>query len=453
MFRRSSEIVPVSSPSWWWTSIGGPPAPRPALEGDRDCDVCIVGGGYTGLWTAYALRRADPSLDVVVLEAEHVGFGASGRNGGWVLGELSTGQRLRREAGPAGVEALQRAVERTVDEVVAVCAEERIDCDLVRGGTLTVAQAATEHERLRAGGHGELLDAAAARARVNVAGVKGARYFGACARVQPAKLVAGLAGAVERRGAIVHEHSTAVEIAPGRVRTPGGTLRARWVVRATEGYTARLPGLRRAMLPVNSSMVVTEPLGDDVWAAIGWEGCETLLDGAYAYCYLQRTADGRIAIGGRGVPYRFGSRTDTAGELADGTAPALRRRLERLFPGLRGVGLDGAWAGVLGVRRDWGASVHCDRDSGMCWAGGYAGEGVAASNLAGRTLADLIVGRDTELTRLPWVGHEAREWEPEPLRYLAVHAMYATLRTADAIEARTRRQSRLAALAEVLSGR
>ena len=142
MFRRSSEIVPVSSPSWWWTSIGGPPAPRPALEGDRDCDVCIVGGGYTGLWTAYALRRAGPSLDVVVLEAEHVGFGASGRNGGWVLGELSTGQRLRRQAGPAGVEALQRAVERAVDEVVAVCAEEDIDCDLVRGGTLTVAQAA-----------------------------------------------------------------------------------------------------------------------------------------------------------------------------------------------------------------------------------------------------------------------------------------------------------------------
>src|SRR5207247_4645193 len=189
-------------------------------------------------WTAYALRRADPSLEVVVLEREHVGFGASGRNGGWVLGELSTGARLRRAAGPAGMAALRRAIEDAVDDVVTTCAEEGIDCDLVKGGTLTVAQTVPEHERLLAGGHGELLDAAAARARVTVAGLRGARYFGACARVQPAKLVAGLAAAAERRGVVIHERTPAVEIAPGRVRTARGTVRAPWVVRATEGYTA-----------------------------------------------------------------------------------------------------------------------------------------------------------------------------------------------------------------------
>ena len=153
-------------------------------------------------------------------------------------------------------------------------------------------------------------------------------------------------------------------------------------MRATEGYTAALPGLERALLPLSSSMIVTEPLDADTWAQIGWEGCETLDDAAHAYIYAQRTADGRIAIGGRGRPYRFGSSTDRAGEIPDATVRQLRARLVRLFPVLRDVRLDGAWTGVFGVARDWAAAVHCDRDSGLCWAGGYAGEGVAAANLA-----------------------------------------------------------------------
>jgi len=131
----------------------------------------------------------------------------------------------------------------------------------------------------------------------------------------------------------------------------------------------------------------------------------------------------------------------------------LRARLTRLLPVLRDVRLDGAWVGVFGVARDWAAAVHCDRDSGLCWAGGYAGEGVAAANLAARTLRDLVLGRDTELTRLPWVGHRARAWEPEPLRWLAVQAVYGAFRTADALERRTGRQSRLATAADALAGR
>ena len=449
--------VPQRSPSWWWEDLGGPPPPRAPLEGDVEADVCVVGGGYTGLWTAYELRRADPSLSVVVVEREHVGFGASGRNGGWLVGDLSLGSRLRRTAGPEGVAALERAVAGTVDAVAAVCAEEGIDCDLVKGGSLTVAQNAPQLDRLArvAAGtlDGVLLDAAAAAGRVRVAGLRGALFTPHCARIHPAKLVRGLADAAERRGVRIHERTPALDVGSGRVRTPAGTVRARWVVRATEGYTAQLPGLRRALLPLNSAMVVTEPLDAATWAQLGWDGAETLLDGAHAYCYLQRTADGRVAIGGRGIPYRFGSHTDRAGEVAARTPEQLRARLTRLFPVLRGVRLDGAWAGVLGVRRDWAASVHCDRATGLCWAGGYAGEGVAAANLAARTLRDLILGHDTELTRLAWVGHDARAWEPEPLRWLAVHATYATLRTADAIESRTGRPSRLAALAEALSGR
>ena len=443
----------TDAPSWWWAHLGGLPAPRPPLDGDRQADVCIVGAGYTGLWTAYELLRADPSLAVVVLEREVAGFGASGRNGGWVLGEVSTGQRQRAEAGEAAVAALERAIQETVDEVGAACAREGIDCDFVKGGSLTVAQTEPQLARVRRAPRGALLDVDEATARVRVAGLRGARFTPHCARVQPAKLVRGLAAAVERRGGTIHERTAALDVAPRSVRTASGTVRARWVVRATEGYTTALPGLERALLPLSSSMIVTEPLDAATWAQIGWQGCETLDDAAHAYIYAQRTADGRIAIGGRGRPYRFGSSTDRAGEIPDATVRQLRARLTRLFPVLRDVRLDGAWSGVFGVARDWAASVHCDRDSGLCWAGGYAGEGVAAANLAARTLRDLILGHDTELARLPWVGHDARDWEPEPLRWLAVQTVYGAFRAADAIEDRTGRSSWLAGAAGALAGR
>jgi glycine/D-amino acid oxidase-like deaminating enzyme len=443
----------TDAPSWWWADLGGLPAPRPALDADREADVCVVGGGYTGLWTAYELLRADPSLEVAVLEREVAGFGASGRNGGWVLGAVSTGSRQRDAAGEAAVAALERAARETVDEVGAACAREGIDCDFVKGGSLTVAQTAPQLARLREASRGELLELDDAAARVRVARLRGARFTPHCARVQPAKLVRGLAAAIERHGATIHERTAALDIAPGSVRTAHGTVRARWIVRATEGYTAGLPGLERALLPLSSSMIATEPLDADTWAQIGWGGCETLDDAAHAYIYAQRTADGRIAIGGRGRPYRFGSGTDRAGEIPAATVRQLRARLVRLFPVLHDVRLDGAWTGVFGVARDWAAAVHCDRDSGLCWAGGYAGEGVAAANLAARTLRDLILGRDTELARLPWVGHHARGWEPEPLRWLAVQAVYGAFRAADAVEDRTGRPSRLATAAGALAGR
>jgi glycine/D-amino acid oxidase-like deaminating enzyme len=242
-------------------------------------------------------------------------------------------------------------------------------------------------------------------------------------------------------------------IAPGRAETALASVRARWVVRATEAYTARLPGLRRALVPMTSAMIVTVPLEPEAWQRIGWRGAECMLDGRRRYVYIQRTADGRIAIGGRGVPYRFGSRTDRAGEVAAGTADQLRERLVRLFEGLEDVRLDHAWAGVLGVARDWCPSVGADPATGLAWAGGYVGDGVSTTNLAGRTLRDLVLGRDTELTRLPWVGHRSPSWEPEPLRWLGIHGVYALYRRADREEERTQRPSRMAALADRVSGR
>jgi glycine/D-amino acid oxidase-like deaminating enzyme len=452
------------APSFWLDQLAPRPL-RPALTGERDADVCIVGGGFTGLWTAYELRRADPSLEVVVLEARHVGFGASGRNGGWVLGKLSgTPEAWAARGGTGAARAMVGAIQATVGEIGAAVEREGIDCDWEHGGTLIVAQSEPQLARLRDTRAAErrwlgdelaweLVDQPALESRLRVQGGRGGLFSPHCARVQPAKLVDGLARAAERAGATIHESSAVTAISSGTAQTEGGRVRARYVLRATEGYTADLPGEHRALLPMNSSMIVTEPLDDGAWATIGWKGAETLLDGSHLYTYSQRTADGRIAIGGRGVPYRFGSRTDREGPVPARTVEELRGRLRALFPSAAGVGVERAWHGILGVSRDWCPTVGLDRASGLGYAGGYAGEGVAASNLAARTLRDLVLGADTELSRLPWVGNPARKWEPEPLRFMGALGIYTLYRLADVQERRSDRESRIATLADRIAGR
>ena len=450
--------------SHWFAELG-PIAPRPSLPGDREADVCIVGAGLTGLWTAYELKRAAPELEVVVLEAQVAGFGASGRNGGWVLGELAgSSRRWIARAGQAGARAMTQAIHAAVDEVGAAVAREGIECDFVKGGTLALARSAPQLARQRARwsedlaeaiGHEDAvaLDAAQTRERVVVRGALGAVFSPHCARVQPARLVRGLADAAERAGATIFERTSVTRVDAGLARTARGVVRARHVVRATEGYTAHLPGYERRLLPMNSSMIVTEPLGAAVWAQLGWRGGETVRDDAHVFVYLQRTADGRIAIGGRGVPYRYGSQTDREGPVPAATVRELRGRLVSMFPACAGVRIDAAWHGVFGVARDWMPAVALDRVSGLAWAGGYVGEGVAAANLAGRTLRDLLLGRDSELTRLPWVGADARDWEPEPLRFLGARAVYRLYRTADRLESHRDRPSAIARVADLVAGR
>jgi glycine/D-amino acid oxidase-like deaminating enzyme len=205
---------------------------------------------------------------------------------------------------------------------------------------------------------------------------------------------------------------------------------------------------------MNSSMVVTEPLPAAFWEAVGWSGRETLGDMAHAYMYAQRTTDDRIALGGRGVPYRFGSRTDNDGLTAQKTVDQLRAILVDFFPAAAGVRIDHAWSGVLGVPRDWCSTVELDRETGLGLAGGYVGSGVTTTNLAARTLRDLVLRQDTELTALPWVNHRVRRWEPEPLRWIGVHGMYAAYHAADRQERGGRTTtSPIARVADAVSGR
>jgi glycine/D-amino acid oxidase-like deaminating enzyme len=452
--------------SFWWDSLGGPPPRRASLPTSIEADVCIVGGGFTGLWTAYYLKKADPGLEIVVAERAFVGYGASGRNGGWLSG-LMPGDRsiLAANGGVDSVRHLQQELHLAVDEVIGVCSTEGIEADIVKGGTLRLARSPIQLQRIRAGlaedrqwGVGPddawELDAIGLAERLRVDGALGAVYSPHCARIQPAKLVRGLARTVESMGVTIFEATPVESITPHRADTTFGRITARWVLRATEGYTAGLPGSRRDLLPVNSSMIVTEPLDPALWDVIGWDACETVGDAAHAYVYAQRTADGRIALGGRGVPYRYGSAVDRRGATSPDTAASLSRALHRLFPDTRETEIVHCWCGVLGVARDWCASINLDRGSGLGSAGGYVGDGVAAANLSGRTLAELVLDLRTPRTSIPWVGRHSPRWEPEPFRWLGVQALYALYRAADRREGdHATRTSRLATLADRVSGK
>ncbi|MGW8377939.1 FAD-binding oxidoreductase [Streptomyces sp. ODS28] len=456
--------MPLNGHVSFWHQQVGHPSRRAPLDGGMACDVCVVGAGLTGLWAAYYLKQAEPSLRIAVVEREFAGFGASGRNGGWLSAKLPVAPaRIAREHGTDAVRRMQRALEDTVDEALEVTRSEGIHCDAVKSGCLTVAHRPAHLPRLRAA-HDHAahwgardtrwLDAAELGERLRLDGALAAHFDPHCARVQPARLVRGLAATVEALGVRIFESTPVTELAAGRAVTPFGTVRARHVLRATEGFTSDLPGERRTWLPMNSSMIVTAPLPEEVWERIGWSGQELLGDIAHAFTYGQRTADGRIAVGGRGAPYRFGSHTDRSGRTAWRTVRALRDIVHRFFPDTARVPVEHAWSGVLAVPRDWCASVHYDPRSGLGSAGGYSGHGVSATNLAGRTLRDLVLERDSELTALPWVGHRTRAWEPEPARWLGVHGMYAAYRAADRAEnGRRVTTSPLARFADRISGR
>ncbi|KAB0266865.1 NAD(P)/FAD-dependent oxidoreductase [Microvirga brassicacearum] len=460
------EVKTNGNLSFWFADMGGVPDYRDPLPGDQHVDVCIVGAGFTGLWTAYYLKKADPNLRVVVVEREFAGFGASGRNGGFLQGGISwSREKYLSGSSRAGVIEMDRIMHESVEEIIRVTEAEGIDADVVRVDNLMVAATPAQWSRLKKkhrysidwqvpNERFELLGPDETKVRIRVKNALGSIASSGSARVQPAKLVRGLAAAVERLGVPIYEQTGVTLIESGRVTTSRGIVRAETIVRATEGFTAGISGLERLWLPLNSALIITEPLSDSTWDEIGWAGNELLGDNSHAYCYAQRTRKGRIAMGGRGVPYRFGSRIDQRGHTQHETIRKLHEILVRVLPQAQAARIDHAWCGVLGVPRDWCATVGLDWKTGIGWAGGYVGRGVSTSNLSGRTLCDLILRRDSRLVHLPWVNREVKQWEPEPLRWLGVHSMYQMYQFADRIEARGgTRTSWLASAANRLTGR
>lgn len=415
---------------------------RESLPGDTAVDVVIVGAGYTGLWTAYALKQADPSLRIAICEREVAGFGASGRNGGW-CSSLFAGHRDA---------AMQQAMFDTLDEIERVVSKEHIDCDWARGGTIDVATRPPHVERLqhelgvmRALGFGEehyrWLNADESRAIIGCTPNLGGLFFADCAAIHPAKLSRGLARVVEKLGVAIYEHTPATALAAGRVTTPHGIVRADVVVRATEAFSPALPGFERSVAPLYSLMIATEPLDDAFWSEAGLADRPTFADARHMVIYGQRTADNRIAFGGR-ARYHYGSRVapefDTDARIKD----RLHAILRELFPMLGDAAITHHWGGAVAVPRDWYPSVGFDRATGIAWAGGYVGDGVSTTNLAGRTIADLVLGHDTELVHLPWVDHRSPQWEVEPLRWLGISAGRWMIDSIDRAEARGKNPKR-----------
>ncbi|HVC66036.1 MAG TPA: FAD-binding oxidoreductase [Acidimicrobiales bacterium] len=453
-----ADLTPASGEAYrrlslWWDGLPGPLRIRPALDGDIEVDVAVVGGGLTGLWTAYYLSEADPGLSIAVLERDVAGFGASGRNGGWCSALFSVSEAtLDHRCGPGSGRSQRLAMQATVREVGRVVADEGIDCGFHQGGTVVLARtpaqlARTHHEitEARSRGVGEddlaFLGPEEARDRIGATGVLGGTYTPHCAAVDPARLVRGLADVVERRGVRLFEQTAATSLDPGVVTTERGTVRARTVVRATEGYTRTLAGRGRDVVPVYSLMIATEPLPASFWSGHGLAGRETFADHRHLVIYGQRTEDDRLAFGGRGAPYHFGSAIRPGYDRDDGVHEALRRTLVELFPELSGTAVTHRWGGPLGITRDWFSSVGMDPATRMAWAGGYVGDGLSTTNLAGRTLRDLIVGDATGLTALPWVNHRSRTWELEPFRYLGINAGLRLAGAADRAEERAGRET------------
>ncbi|MCA1782777.1 MAG: NAD(P)/FAD-dependent oxidoreductase [Dermatophilaceae bacterium] len=447
----------VRSPLWWETA-----APATAYQGDipQSVDVAIVGGGLTGLWTAYYLLEHRPDLTVLVLEAEHVGFGASGRNGGWVSAQWPVSpETVAGEHGRPATLDLLAALRETVDEVGARCAAEGIAAGFAKGGTLALVRSTAQMHRARAAvvssRQWELgtvwLDADATRERLAAEDVRGATFNPNCARVHPRRLVDGLAAAVVRRGGVIRERRRVGRLSRGLVVLEDGCrVSARHVLRATEAWTSRVPGHGRDIAPVYSLMIATEPLRAEQWATIGLAEREVFTDHGHVVIYGQRTVDDRIAFGGRGAPYHYSSQIRQDFDQEERVFADLARVLRTALPQLRDVAVTHTWGGPLGIARDWHPSVGYG--DGVGWAGGYVGDGVAATNLGGRTLADLVLGKDTRLTRLPWVGHRSPRWEPEPLRWLGINAGLRLAHLADREERRTGSPARLGNLLGRLTG-
>lgn len=442
------------------------------LAGDVDVDVAIIGAGLTGLWTARWLLACDPGLRVVVLERDTVGFGASGRNGGWCSALLPMSlTKIARSHGEAAAHRMQDAMHRNLDDIADFVGTDDVDCWFSRGGTISMARNPAQILRLgdeiremHEVGFDDTdyrwLGADEARTVCRATDVLGALWSPHCAAVHPLRLTHGVARAVVAGGGTIHEHTAVTGFEPGRVSTDHGTVRAEVVVRATEGYTSQLPNERRSLLPIYSLMIATDPIGSDVWAEIGLHGRPTFADGRHLIIYGQRTGDDRLAFGGRGAPYHFGSAIAPEFDTDDRVRDLLTSGLHDLFPVLcdAGVTVSHHWGGVLAAPRDWTCSVRYDRRTGIASAGGYVGDGLSTTHLAGRTLAALITDsdddRDRELIRLPWVGHRSRKWEPEPVRWLGVNAARAAARRADRDEARTGRTSRVwGGLVDTLLGR
>jgi len=440
-----------AEPRPFWTARLPPREPSPPVEGVVEADLCIVGGGFTGLWAALAAVEREPGRSVVLLEAETVAFGASGRNGGFLSASLTHGLENGLARFGDEMEALERLGLASFDALVADVARYGIDCDLEVNGDLEVALEPHEEAwlaesaalRARYGHEVELLDAEAMRAQVASPTYRGGLWdrTGA-AIVDPARLADGLRAAAQRLGVRVCERTPALALDPRRgggpvvVRVPGGEVQARRVLLATGAAPPLLRRLRAYVLPVYDHVLVTEPLSEAQWAAVGWRERQGISDMGNQFHYYRPTADGRILFGGYDAVYRFGGPMGPHLDQHDATFARLSQHFAATFPQLADVRFTHRWGGAIDTCSRF--SVFFGRACGgrVAYALGYTGLGVGASRWGARVALDLLDRRETEATRLRYVRGKPVPFPPEPLRTAVVQLTRNRLAAADANEGR-----------------
>lgn len=424
-----------------------------SLAAPKHSDVVIVGAGFTGLWTALALKELDPSTAVTVLEAARIGSGASGKNGGWASALLPVAlPAIDHDHGPGAARLAATIIHSAAADLHKWATAQGVSGE--PGGMVYLARNAPQAHRLveeittfHRYGLTEYdyrwLDAADAFSRVHATRVHGGLYSPHCAAVNPMLLLHALASQCLKAGVVIRENTPVVEIRPHAARTRSGAVRGEVIIRATEAYTPRFEAGHRCVAPIYSLVVATQPLAAEQWTEIGLATRECFTDGRRAVIYGQRTADDRLVFGGRGAPYHWGSRTSAAYDQHRRTHRKVVETLWDLFPSLIGTPISHCWGGAVAVSRDWYPSISFDPHTALGSAGGYAGDGVTFAYLAGQTLAELILGRDSPRTQAPWVNHASPTWEVEPLRWLGINAAVALSLWADRAEDRRDRPARV----------
>jgi glycine/D-amino acid oxidase-like deaminating enzyme len=416
--------------SIFWHETLAPRTGTPPATGTLTCDVVIVGGGFTGLWTAHHLLRGDPGLDVVILEAHDVGFGASGRNGGFAMTLLDFSlHQLAAGWGDEAAAQAHRAVARSVRAIDRTVTEEGIDCDLEATGLLKVATNDAQVGRLereaetaaRLGLEGfRTLDRSRVQEQLRSPGYVAGLLDDECVIVNPARLTVGLADVVRRQSARILESSPVTGIAEHpagvTVTTGAAEVRADTGVLATNAWTQTLPGFGGQALPLYTYVVLTEPLSDDQWASIGWEGRQGVEDVRNYVHYYRPTADGRVLWGGTDAVYYYGGPVSPRRDRHEG----IRRRLEReflaTFPQLGPVRFTHHWGGPISVTSRFVPRVGSLDGGRLHYAFGYSGHGVAPAHTAAGVLADRILGREVEVPC--FVDAPQPGFPPEPLAWI-----------------------------------
>ncbi|SCF06002.1 Glycine/D-amino acid oxidase (deaminating) [Micromonospora viridifaciens] len=446
---RAERALADAAPAVFWTDRPDRPQPRPRLTGAHTADLVVVGGGFTGLWAAILAKQDDPATEVVLVEAERVAFGASGRNGGFVADSLTHGLSHGESQWPAEMESLVHLGRENLAAIAETVRRSGIDAGLRLCGKTTVAVAPHQVAELAAlaelhRGYGDdvtLLDAEQVRADVaSPTYLAGVRLRGAGGLVDPARLAWGLAGLAESLGVTIYEDTRVTGFDRSRggvvVRTTDGRISGHRVVIGTNAYPPPLRRLRHWVLPVYDYVLVTEPLSDAQRTELRWPEAQGVTDAGNQFHYYRLTDDNRILFGGYDAIYRFGNRVDAALDQRDATHRLLAEHFADTFPQLDGVRFTHRWGGVIDSTTRFTPMFGTTRDRRIAYAVGYTGLGVAASRFGAQVALDLLAGRETERTRLRMVRRRPVPFPPEPLRYPVVEMTRRALAAADARDGR-----------------